>query len=210
MLFGIMLLLNRTKMYRIWIYLLMGCVMWFCLYRSGIHPTVTGVLLAFAVPFGSGDEQSPSYNLQHRLHKIVAFLVLPLFALANTDIAVPASFANDLTASNSLGIIIGLVAGKPLGIFLFSFTGVAVGLCTLPEELQRRDLLGAGMLAGIGFTMSIFITLLAFTNTVTISGSKIAVIVASVLAGLAGYLWLLLALRSNKKIVSTANEFAGR
>lgn len=190
LLFGVMLLLNRRRMYIVWIYLLLGILLWFCLYRTGIHPTITGVLLAFALPFGNGDERSPSYSLQHRLHSIVAFGILPIFALANTAIAVPASFISSLSSDNSLGIGLGLVIGKPLGIFLFSLFGVAFGLCTLPEDLGRRHLLGAGMLAGIGFTMSIFITLLAFPDQATVDSSKIAVIIASVLSGVMGYIWL--------------------
>lgn len=190
LLFAIMLVINRLKVHKVSIYLLLGCCMWFCMYRSGIHPTITGVLLAFAIPFGNGDENSPSYKLQHHLHKIVAFLILPLFALANTAIAIPASFTNDLITSNSLGIILGLLAGKPLGIFLFAIIGIAIGWCALPDDIKRKHIFGAGILAGIGFTMSIFITLLAFTDTAKIDSSKIAVIVASVLAGLIGYLWL--------------------
>jgi Na+:H+ antiporter, NhaA family len=189
-LFGLMLVLNRSRMHKTWIYLLLGCILWFFLYRSGIHPTITGVLLAFAIPFGNGDEHSPSYHLQHQLHKIVTLAVLPLFALANTAIAIPASFASNLTTANGLGIILGLVVGKPLGIFLFAFAGIALRFCTLPADLKKSHLFGAGLLAGIGFTMSIFITLLAFTDPTIIDGSKISIIVASVLSGLAGYTWL--------------------
>jgi NhaA family Na+:H+ antiporter len=205
--FALMLILNRTKVYQVWIYLALGCVMWFCLYRSGIHPTITGVLLAFGLPFGNGGEHSPSYGLQHKLHKIVAFAILPLFALANTAIVIPASFASDLMSPNSMGIMLGLAAGKPLGIFLFSVAGLAIGVCVLPADLQRKHLVGAGMLAGIGFTMSIFITLLAFTDTDTINSSKIAVIFASVLAGLSGFIWLYFSLRTQHKSLVTKTGY---
>jgi NhaA family Na+:H+ antiporter len=197
--FAFMLILNRTKVYKTWIYLVLGCIMWLCLYRSGIHPTITGVLLAFAIPFGNGDEHSPSYALQHRLHKIVAFAILPLFALANTAIIIPGSFASDLMTSNSLGIMLGLAAGKPLGIFVFSAVGLAMGFCVMPEDLQKKHLAGAGLLAGIGFTMSIFITLLAFTDTGMINSSKIAVIFASLLSGLMGFVCLYIILKTNQK-----------
>lgn len=190
LLFALMLVLNRAKFHKVWIYLILGCIMWFCMYRSGIHATITGVLLAFAIPFGNGDENSPSYGLQHHLHKPVAFLVLPLFALANTAIAIPGSFAEDLFTANSLGIMLGLLAGKPLGILVFSVIGVATGLCFMPEDFKRRDLFGAGLLAGIGFTMSIFITLLAFSDQALVDSSKIAIIIASVLAAMLGFLWL--------------------
>lgn len=189
-LFGLLLLLNRRKITALWIYLSLGAVLWYCLYQSGIHPTITGVLLAFAIPFGDGKESSPSYRLQHFLHKPVAFLILPVFALANTTIVIPTDFLSGLTNSNSLGILLGLVAGKPAGILAFSMIGIIMGWCVLPEGIKRRHLLGAGILAGIGFTMSIFITLLAFEDAQVITGAKIAVLLASLLAGLAGYFWL--------------------
>lgn len=189
-LFGLLLLLNRRKITALWIYLSLGAVLWYCLYQSGIHPTITGVLLAFAIPFGDGKESSPSYRLQHFLHKPVAFVILPVFALANTAIVIPADFLSGLMNSNSLGILLGLVAGKPAGILAFSMIGIIMGWCVLPEGIKRRHLLGAGILAGIGFTMSIFITLLAFDDAQVITASKIAVLLASLLAGLIGYFWL--------------------
>lgn len=197
-LFALMLVLNRVKFYKIWVYLLLGCILWFCMFRSGIHATITGVLLAFAIPFGNGDEKSPSYNLQHQLHKPVAFLILPLFALANTAITIPSSFAADLATPNSLGIMMGLLIGKPLGIFLFSIIGIVSGLCFMPADIKRKHLFGAGMLAGIGFTMSIFITILAFTDPALINSSKIAIIIASVLSGILGFLWLHFTLSGTK------------
>ena len=189
-LFGLLLLLNRRKITALWIYLSLGVVLWYFLYQSGIHPTITGVLLAFAIPFGDGKESSPSYRLQHFLHKPVAFLILPLFALVNTTIVIPADFLSGLTNSNSLGILFGLVAGKPAGILAFSMIGIIMGWCVLPEGIKRRHLLGIGILAGIGFTMSIFITLLAFDDVQVITGAKIAVLLASLLAGLTGFIWL--------------------
>ena len=198
LIFVIMIILNRAKFYKIWMYLILGCVMWFCLYRSGIHPTITGVLLAFVIPFGNGDEKSPSYNLQHSLHKSVAFFILPLFALANTAIFFPSSFIGNLTNSNTYGIFLGLLFGKPLGIFIFSIIGVTVGLCSIPKEISKKHLIGVGLLAGIGFTMSIFITLLAFSENISIVGSKISVLISSVLAGSIGFFWLYITLPQNK------------
>jgi NhaA family Na+:H+ antiporter len=195
--FAVMLVLNRLKMYRIWVYLLLGALMWYLMHHSGIHATITGILLAFAIPFGKGDEHSPSYRLQHALHKPVAFLILPLFALANTGISIPADWAQGLLASNSMGIMTGLVLGKPVGIVLFTLGAVATGLCVLPRDLNRKLLLGAGFLAGIGFTMSIFITLLAFNDSGHIIESKMAVFVASLLAGVLGYGFLSYALPGN-------------
>ena len=205
-LFGLLLLLNRRKITALWIYLSLGVVLWYCLYQSGIHPTITGVLLAFAIPFGDGKESSPSYQLQHFLHKPVAFLILPVFALANTTVVIPADFHSGLTNSNSLGIILGLTAGKPAGILAFSLIGIVMGWCVLPEGIKRRHILGAGILAGIGFTMSIFITLLAFEDTQVINGAKIAVLLASLLAGLAGYFWLRFTLTTKQIIYSTYQQ----
>jgi NhaA family Na+:H+ antiporter len=188
--FGIMLVLNRLRMYRVWIYLVLGVVMWFFMVRSGVHPTITGVLTAFAIPFGNGDEQSPSYNLQHVLHKPVAFFILPLFALANTAIAIPASWMQDLGTSNSLGILGGLLVGKPAGIFLFALLSIMLGLSALPEGVRKIHLLFTGLLAGIGFTMSIFITQLAFQEESLVVSSKIAIIIGSLGAGLLGFVLL--------------------
>ncbi len=207
LIFAIMIILNRAKFYKIWVYLILGCLMWFCMYRSGIHPTITGVLLAFAIPFGNGDERSPSYNLQHNMHKIVAFFILPLFALANTAILFPSSFIGSFTNSNGYGIMLGLLFGKPLGIFIFSILGVTLGLCSIPKEISKKYLIGVGLLAGIGFTMSIFITLLAFNENISIVNSKISVLIASVLAGLLGFLWLYITLPKKKYEPKSLEDF---
>jgi NhaA family Na+:H+ antiporter len=198
--FGVMLILNRLRMHRVWIYLLMGAVMWYLMYRSGVHATIAGVLTAFAIPFGNGDEQSPSYHLQHVLHKPVAFIILPLFALANTAIAIPASWKEDLGSSNSLGVMFGLLIGKPAGIFLFAILSVMLGLSRVPFGLKKVHLLWTGLLAGIGFTMSIFITHLAFDDEALVVGSKIAIIIGSALAGIMGFVLLKLSLKK------TANQ----
>jgi len=202
LIFGIMILLNRLKFYRIWIYLILGCFMWLCIYHTGIHPTITGVLLAFAIPFSPNDEKSPSYILQHRLDKTVPFIILPLFALANTAILFPTSLINTISNSNSYGIILGLLLGKPLGIFIFSIVGVTMGLCSIPKEIKKSDLLGVGLLAGIGFTMSIFITLLAFSDSVAIISSKFSILIASFIAGLLGLLWLYIKLPGKSYITN--------
>ena len=198
-LFVSVILLNRMNVLAIWIYLLLGCVMWFCMHRSGIHATITGVLLAFAMPFRSGDATSPSTNLQKRLHWPVTFIILPLFALANTAIVIPSTFALDLISSNSLGIVLGLLVGKPIGIFLFALAGSWLGWCTIPDNLRLPHLLGIGLLAGIGFTMSIFITLLAFNDGELIDSSKIAVLAGSFISGLIGFILMRIILRKTNK-----------
>ena len=146
--------------------------------QSGVHATITGVLLAFAIPFGNGDKKSSSYILQHFLHKPVAFIILPIFALASTAIAIPDTWQTGLLSSNSIGIILGLSAGKAIGIFLFSFLGVSLGLCSLPSDLNWKNIIGVGFLGGIGFTMSIFITVLSFNSIKLVNESKIAIIIA--------------------------------
>ncbi len=188
--FGLMLVLNRLKFHVVPVYLVLGIALWYLLYSSGIHATISGVLLAFALPFGKGDEQSPSYRLQHRLHLPVAFFIVPLFALANTAIAVDPSLVSQIFSANSIGIILGLVIGKPLGIFVFSIVAISLGWCSLPENSTKQQLLWTGMLAGIGFTMSIFITLMAFDEPVLTGSSKLAIIIASTLAAAIGYFGL--------------------
>jgi Na+:H+ antiporter, NhaA family len=195
-LFIAMLILNRFKVYILWIYLLIGLFMWFFMYRSGIHATISGVLLAFAIPFQKGEENSISHTLQHRLHLPVAFIILPLFALANTVIKIPASVVADLCSPNSYGIIFGLAIGKPLGIVLFCLIGTGIGWCKFPEGLKKSHLIWIGFIAGIGFTMSIFITLLAFDDQQLVIASKIAVLVGSLLSGVIGYCGLKFTLRS--------------
>ncbi len=125
-----------------------------------------------------------------KLHKIVAYFILPIFALANTAILIPVSFTESIFNTNSYGIILGSIFGKPLGIFIFSLISVALGLSTIPDEINKKHLFGVGLLAGIGFTMSIFITLLAFSESITIVSSKISVLIASLSSGLLGYIWL--------------------
>jgi NhaA family Na+:H+ antiporter len=193
--FGFLLFLNRLKVYNLIPYLIGGVIMWYFMLHSGVHATITGVLLAFAIPFGNGGEKTPSYILQHLLHKPVAFIILPLFAIANTCIAIGDSWQSGLGQTNSLGIIVGLVIGKPLGIWLFSFIGVGLGLCALPTDLKWKNIIGAGFLGGIGFTMSIFITLLAFDDADIITNSKIAILIASFIAGVIGFIFLKMTLK---------------
>lgn len=197
--FVFLLLLNRLKIKNLIPYLTGGVVMWYFMLHSGVHATIAGILLAFAIPFGKGDETSPSNVLLHLLHKPVAFFILPLFAIVNTAIALGTDLFSGLGDTNGLGIMAGLVIGKPLGIVLFSFLGVILGISTLPSDLKWRNITGAGFLGGIGFTMSIFITLLAYTNDDLVNNSKIAVIVASILAGTIGYTILKLTLKQEVK-----------
>lgn len=195
---GFLFILNRMKIQNLIPYLIGGVVMWYFMLNSGVHATITGVILAFVIPFGDGGEKSSSYKLQHFLHKPVAFLILPLFAIANTCIAIQSDWHEGLSHANTIGIILGLVVGKPLGIVLFSSIGVSAGLCSLPKSLKWAHILGAGMLGGIGFTMSIFITILAFKDPETIVFSKIAILIASILSGVFGLIYLKYTLSKKK------------
>jgi Na+:H+ antiporter, NhaA family len=187
---GFLFILNRFKIYNLIPYLIGGIFMWYFMLLSGVHATIAGVLLAFVIPFGDGSDRSPSYKLQHYLHKPVAFIILPLFALANTCILIEPTWMTGLMSANSIGIFAGLVFGKPLGIFLFSFAAVAAGMCTLPSEINWKHVIGVGLLGGIGFTMSIFITLLAFAEPEFVTQSKIVILLASVVSGSLGFVWL--------------------
>lgn len=186
--FAGLLVLNRMKVNNLWIYLLAGVFMWYFMLNSGVHATITGVLLAFAIPFQDGSENTISYKLEQFLHKPVAFFILPLFALCNTAIVIGSDWLHNFSEEYSLGIIFGLVIGKPLGIVLFTFSMVKLRITQLPEDLNWKKIIGVGFLAGIGFTMSIFITLLAFDNVTVINNAKFMILVASLLSGIIGFL----------------------
>ena len=188
--FAGLLVLNRMKVNNLWIYLVAGVFMWYFMLNSGVHATITGVLLAFAIPFQDGSEKTISHKLQHFLHKPVVFIILPLFALCNTAIVIGSDWLHNFTEDYSMGIIFGLIIGKPLGIIVFSYLAILFGLAKLPKELSMKKLLGAGFLGGIGFTMSIFISLLAFDNAAIINNAKFMILVASLLSGIVGFLWL--------------------
>ena len=194
--FVLMVVMNRKlRVIALVPYLVGGAIMWYFMLKSGVHATIAGVMLAFAIPFSGkqDDEASPSHKIEHFLHKPVAFLILPIFALANTGIVIGSSWAQDLSSANSMGIVTGLVIGKPLGITLLVFIAVFLGICRLPLDMNWKHVFGAGLLGGIGFTMSIFITNLAFTGAPElINESKIAILLASVTAGSVGFFWLFL------------------
>ena len=188
--YAVLILLNRLKVCNMIPYLIGGILMWYFMLHSGVHATITGVLLAFAIPFGKSIDKSPSYKIQHFLHKPVAFFILPLFAVANTGIVIKSGWQDGLLEMGSLGIIAGLVIGKPLGISLFSYLAVKFKLSKLPTELKWGNIIGVGFLGGIGFTMSIFITLLAYTDMDMANNAKISILVGSVIAAIIGLVWL--------------------
>lgn len=144
--FVLLLIFNRLKINNLVLYLAGGIAMWYFMLHSGVHATITGVLLAFTIPFNRDDNKSVSYRLQHFLHKPVAFIILPLFALANTALFISGDVGKIFTENYGMGISIGLIAGKPAGIFLLTFLAVSFGLCKLPAGLTWKSILGVGFL----------------------------------------------------------------
>ena len=180
-----MLLLNRVGVARTIPYFLLGAFLWTCVLKSGVHATLAGVVTAMFVPITAGDER-PLERLEHALHPWVAFLVLPVFAFANAGVSVAGTGLDALFAPLSLGIAAGLVIGKQVGIFGACWLATRTGLATLPPGVGLRHIYGLSCIAGIGFTMSLFIGGLAFADEASISAVKLGVLSGSLLAALAG------------------------
>lgn len=181
--------LNYFKVTKHIFYIIPGLLLWYCMHHSGIHATIAGVLLAFTIPTNvSTTKISPLEKLEQKLHIPVNFLIMPLFALANTNIAFHKSMVDGLFSNFGYGIILGLFLGKVIGINLFSWISIRLKLSNLPDKSSWTQMIGAGLLAGIGFTMSVFIALLSFKNNVEIQDeAKFAILVASLISGIAGY-----------------------
>jgi NhaA family Na+:H+ antiporter len=199
LIFLMLFIAGRKKMYSLTVYLLGGIIMWYCMLKSGVHATIAGVLLAFAIPFQKENTGGISYKLQNFLHKPVAFIILPIFALANTAIIFPEHLASSFTTNNSIGIIAGLLLGKLTGIFLVSWLAVKTKIANIAPEINWGHLLGASILGGIGFTMSIFIANLAFDDNAVVTASKMSILLASVAAAILG----LTVLKFNKSSIKS-------
>lgn len=198
-LFILLLVFNKLKVKSLLIYIPVGIIMWYFMHHSGIHATITGVLLAFALPTKPAKKlASPAEITQRFLHFPVPFVILPLFALVNTAISINDDWLTSLTSPASQGIAVGLVIGKTLGIFLFSWLAIKVGFAEKPAGVNWSQLFGVGILGGIGFTMSIFVTLLAFDSPTLINNGKLAILFSSLIAGLIGFTWLRFSLRDKK------------
>ncbi|MDR3273486.1 MAG: Na+/H+ antiporter NhaA [Flavobacteriaceae bacterium] len=198
----VLLIMNRMKVKILIPYLIGGAAMWYFMLNSGVHATISGVLLAFAIPFGDGSQDTISYKLQHALHRPVNFLILPIFALANTAIVINSNFSEVFTQHYSLGIFFGLLLGKPVGIVLFSFVACFFKLCKLPARVDWKQMAGVGCLGGIGFTMSIFIALLAFDparHQDYINNAKFMILISSLCSAIVGYIALSLIYSGKKK-----------
>lgn len=198
-LFGLLLLFNKLKIKSLLVYIPVGIVMWYFMHHSGIHATITGVLLAFAIPTKPSKKlASPAEITQRFLHYPVPFLILPLFALANTAIIIDDNWLESLSSPASQGIAFGLIIGKPLGIIFFTWLAVQLTIAEKPAGVTWNQLLGVGALGGIGFTMSIFVTLLAFDSATVINHGKFAILISSLIAGVIGFIWLSFSLKTKK------------
>lgn len=185
--FFALILLNRLKINILAVYLFGGFWMWIFMLNSGIHATISGVMLAFTIPFAK--KNNISNTLQHALHKPVAIYILPIFALVNTSIFIGDNWLENLFSPNSFGIFFGLTFGKPIGIILFTFLAISLKLATFPSDIKWSHITGASLLAGIGFTMSIFVSGLAFKDDLTVQFSQISVLIASLVSVLFGAIW---------------------
>lgn len=182
--------LNYFNVKSIIFYLIPGVFLWYFVHAFGVHATIAGVLTAFFLPTTEDDKESSLEKLEHALVKPVNFIIMPVFALANTNIRFEADMMDGLTTSLSLGILLGLLVGKPVGIFLMSYLAVKLKISELPVGARWRQIIGIGLLAGIGFTMSIFIALLSFSLPEYQTQAKFSILIASVIAGILGYLIL--------------------
>jgi NhaA family Na+:H+ antiporter len=175
----VLLLLNRFRVKYFIFYLIPALSLWYLILKSGIHPTIAGVVSAIFIP------KEIAHKLELSLHRPVNYLILPLFALANT--AIPLTFDHSgLVSGLTFGIILGLLIGKPLGIILFSWIGVKTKISALPAGTNWKQMAGTGMLAGIGFTMSIFIAGLSFNQPAVLDISKLSILAGSTLSALCG------------------------
>ena len=197
---AILIILNRLNFKKHIFYLIPGVFLWYFMHHSGIHATIAGVLLAFTIPTNvSTTEISPLEKLEQKLHLPVNFIIMPIFALANTNIAFKNGMVDGLFSNFGYGIILGLFLGKVIGINLFSFIFIKLKISSLPDKSSWSQMIGVGLLAGIGFTMSIFIALLSFKGFPEVQDeAKFAILVASLLSGFAGFTLLNLVSKRRK------------
>jgi NhaA family Na+:H+ antiporter len=189
--FLLLLALNYFKVKTLFFYLIPGLFLWFCMHHSGIHATIAGVLVALSIPTNtSATEISPLKKVEEKLHLPVNFFIMPIFAIANTNIRFHTGMVDHLASPFSLGIIGGLFLGKVVGINLFSFLAIQLKISKLPDNSTWMHMIGVGLLAGIGFTMSIFIAVICFKDIGTQDEAKFAILIASILSGFSGYLLL--------------------
>ncbi|MBP3944301.1 Na+/H+ antiporter NhaA [Sphingobacteriaceae bacterium WQ 2009] len=183
----VLVIMNKRNILNPYLYLIPGVFVWYFVHHSGIHATIAGVLVAMTIPTNNTADESPLERLEHALVKPVNFLIIPLFAFANTNITLEKSMIDGLSSNLGLGITLGLLLGKPIGIMITSFICTKLTISSLPNGATWRHILGVGLLAGIGFTMSIFIAILSFTDPHYISEAKLSILITSFIAGISGY-----------------------
>lgn len=188
----ILIVMNRMNVQNPYLYLIPGLFIWYFIHHSGIHATIAGVLVAMTIPTNDTAAESPLERLEHALVKPVNFIIIPLFAFANTNITLETEMLEGLVAPLGIGISLGLLLGKPLGILVMTFICSKLGISSLPDGSTFKHILGVGLLAGIGFTMSIFISILSFSDPLHINEAKLSILLTSLIAGVLGYFVLLL------------------
>jgi len=189
--FAFLLVLNKLGVKNLAAYIIPGIFIWYFVHHSGVHATIAGVLTAFAIPTNPVARESPLEKLEHILVNPVNFIIMPMFALANTNIRFESGMIDGLTTTLGMGIILGLVVGKPLGISVLTWIAVKLGICSMPTGARWSHIIGVGMLGGIGFTMSVFIALLSFPGLLLIlSEAKFSILTGSVLSGILGFMLL--------------------
>jgi NhaA family Na+:H+ antiporter len=187
--------LNRAGVLRLTPYLLIGAVLWYFVLKSGVHATLAGVALALTIPLrprnaGQPQARSPLHDLEHALHKPVALLIVPVFGFANAGVSFAGMGLDSLAQPVPLGVALGLFLGKQLGVFGFAWLAIKTGVASLPRHASFTQLYGVALLCGIGFTMSLFIGALAFTDAATVDATKIGVLTGSLASAVAGFLLL--------------------
>ncbi|QXC56415.1 Na+/H+ antiporter NhaA [Vibrio mimicus] len=194
---GVLFMLNAKHVTKLSVYLIAGLILWVAVLKSGVHATLAGVVIGFAIPLkGNKGEHSPLKHLEHALHPYVAFGILPLFAFANAGISLQGVSIDGLTSMLPLGVALGLFLGKPMGIFSFSWAAVKLGVAKLPEGINFKHIFAVSVLCGIGFTMSIFISSLAFgqANAAYDTYARLGILMGSTTAAILGYALLRLSL----------------
>lgn len=195
---GLLVVFNRTGVKSVWAYIIPGLFIWYFIHHSGIHATIAGVLVAMTLPTTPDATESPLEKLEHALANPVNFIIIPLFALVNTNITIHSEMVHGLNTPLGLGIILGLFFGKTIGIYLTTWICVKTKLANLPDMAGWKHMIGVGMLGGIGFTMSIFISMLSFKDPVFIEEAKFAVLIGSLISGTCGYLYLSFVAKKDK------------
>lgn len=184
-----LLILNFRKTQSVWPFLAVGLLLWYACYRAGINTTISGIVTALFIPIRNGTGTgSPAERLEHALENLVGFWIIPLFGFANAGVKFTGG--QGLSDPISLGVVLGLVIGKPLGIFGFAWLSVKSKLAKLPPEIQWQQVLGVGMLGGIGFTMSLFTSGLAFQDLAQQEASKVGILLGSLVSGVLGAVFL--------------------